>query len=242
MFHGKYLFQRLIIKHMNGPLLFADKAFRGLSLQTLQVRHCGLKYPPALTYVKHSITRLWLDHNALTFIPYNYFDGCETLEEIKLNHNNLVVIPNLSYISRKISLINLGQNNISDGTQLYENYFPQLHTVMIGFNNIGTFCMPPRKMWPRVTMLGLAHNSLSIFWLPPWGGLILALEGNPIHCDGAMSWVRRCAKVSQQPGVLRCSHRDHIYDLICDSPKEATGMSPLDSGKLDSHQWKNETK
>ena len=187
--------------------------------------------PPSLTYIKHSIRFLSFERNDITFVFDQYFEGRIMLEQIKLSNNKITVIPSLRYVSQTLIMISLNKNNIADGRRLYEGYFPRLRTIWIGSNNIQTFCMPPRRMWPRMTVLGLAQNNISSFYLPPWGGLSVNLRRNPIHCDSAMNWVRRCVAGPESIDTLRCSRDDRIIYLTCYSPESVAGLSPIDTGK-----------
>ena len=225
------LFQVLSIKHNHGSLVLHDKSFRDVSLRMLSLRYCDMKHPPTLAYIKHSIRILNLSYNAITFLSDQYFDGCVAMEQLTLSYNRLAVLPNLHGLSRTIRTISLGTNNITDGKRLYEAYFPQLRTVTIKLNSIRTFCMPPRKMWPRMIGLSLAQNNIRSFYLPPWGDVWVNLRGNPIHCDSAMSWVRRCDMVPPGYNILHCSRDDCLIDLTCHSPDRFAGRSPIHTGE-----------
>ena len=233
-----FVFQNLSIDESSQPLIFAEDALRGLCLLKLRITNCQLQAPPALTHVKTCLIFLNLNRNCITFIPDQYFSGCTYLSEIFLQSNRLMIIPNIAYVSRTVMALHVAQNDITEVTTLYGLFLPRMVQFTLDSNAIQSFCMPPHSMWPSLTRLLLGHNNLSSFYLPPWGGLTVALWDNPIHCNNTMGWVQQCEKGREMPRVLTCGSDDTIYGLTCASPPSMSEQNPLDQSKSKfSYQW-----
>ena len=226
------LLQNLSIEESHQPLIFAEDALRGLCLLKLRITECQLQAPPALTHVKTCLISLNLNRNCMHNIyTRSIFQWCIYLSEIYIQSNRLVMIPNIVHVWRTVMALYVSQNDILDIITLYGLYLPRMVQLTLDSNAIQSFCMPPHSMWPSLARLLLGRYNLGSFYLPPWGGLLVALWDVSIHCNDTMGWVQQCEKDREMPRVLKCSSDDIIYGLTCASPPSMSEQNPLDQSK-----------
>ncbi|XP_021240711.1 leucine-rich repeats and immunoglobulin-like domains protein 3 isoform X2 [Numida meleagris] len=80
--------------------------------------------------------QLDLSHNKLSSIKANFFDHLHSLREVKLNNNELEIIPNLGPVSANITLLSLTSNKIANVLSEHLKPFQSLETLDLSNNNI----------------------------------------------------------------------------------------------------------
>ena len=198
-------------------------------MKKLQIVHCALVEPPHLTHIKDTLYYLHLEDNNISKIPYNYFEGCKCLGEVYLTENELIAVPYLGFIHRTLQILDLSRNKIQNVYWLY-NKLTALYSVKLASNLIHSICMQPRSIWLSLSSINLNNNNLTSFYLPSGDGRVVDLYENPFHCDEKLGWTHRCQR---SISGFSCGTFiiDDVYGMLCASPSQWSGVSPLDAGK-----------
>eukprot|EP00076_Gallus_gallus_P038092 XP_025003630.1 leucine-rich repeats and immunoglobulin-like domains protein 3 isoform X2 [Gallus gallus] len=85
--------------------------------------------------------QLDLSHNKLSSIKANFLDHLHSLREVKLNNNDLEIIPNLGPVSANITLLSLTSNKIANILSEHLKPFQSLETLDLSNNNISELKM-----------------------------------------------------------------------------------------------------
>ena len=179
-----------------------ELAFEGLTnLDTLNIERSELLSPPPLGNIQGSLSKLRVINAKLSSIPGNYFSGCDKLSELKLSHNHLRALPDLSAISDTLDLIDVNYNELTDVRSLQDFSFPNLRYVFLDHNKIQQVDLICFNL-PRVHDMVLSHNLLQEIGHPKLlvhGGesevgprpvkVRLRLNGNPWYCNSRLSWI-----------------------------------------------------
>ncbi|NP_796126.4 leucine-rich repeats and immunoglobulin-like domains protein 3 precursor [Mus musculus] len=94
------------------------------------------------------VTRLDLSHNRLSFIQTSSLSHLQSLQEVKLNNNELETIPNLGSISANIRQLSLAGNAIDKILPEQLEAFQSLETLDLSNNNISELrtAFPPLQL------------------------------------------------------------------------------------------------
>ena len=217
-------------------------ALRGLvTLFQLDVSNNRLTTAPSLVVeVKSTLCTLYLTRNYIKEINDSYFDLFENIEYINLGHNELTQLPNIQNIANTIVVFGVEFNNISNPNFVYGNEYPELRILNLESNQIAMFCPIPRHFAPQLHTLYLQSNKLSMMHFPyESDGLhaTILLENNPWYCNGAMVWTQTCEIHNEAYNIMLCMERLWIRDMVCDSPLEAKGLTPLEAGNRSAKYW-----
>ena len=167
----------------------------------VEYRKVWVVITPTTGRIQGSLSKLRVINAKLNSIPDTYFSGCNKLSELKLSHNHLRVLPDLSVISATLDLIDLNHNDLTDVRSLQDFSFPNLQYVYLDHNKIQQVDIR-RFHLPRLHDMILSHNLLQEFGHPKSlvrGGdrgdgpravkVRLQLNGNPWYCNSGLSWI-----------------------------------------------------
>ncbi|XP_064511886.1 leucine-rich repeats and immunoglobulin-like domains protein 3 isoform X1 [Pseudopipra pipra] len=85
--------------------------------------------------------QLDLSHNKLSSIKTSLLDHLHSLQEVKLNYNELEIIPNLGPVSANVTLLSLTSNKIANVLSEHLKPFQSLETLDLSNNNISELKM-----------------------------------------------------------------------------------------------------
>ena len=167
--------------------------------------------------------------NNIAYIPSEYFRGFNLLERVFLPHNSITYLPEIYYLNRSLTQLQLGWNRLEDIKPLYFVSFEKFKSLRLEHNFLTNLSFQS-VMWPVMEYVSLGHNLVSTanpFWRKTKGKTTINLTNNPFHCNRHLCWLAKCAD-KQMGGsinrVLVCSPNPktevHYYDLICNSPIE----------------------
>uniref|UniRef100_A0A8V0YQ06 Leucine rich repeats and immunoglobulin like domains 3 n=1 Tax=Gallus gallus TaxID=9031 RepID=A0A8V0YQ06_CHICK len=108
--------------------------------------------------------QLDLSHNKLSSIKANFLDHLHSLREVKLNNNELEIIPNLGPVSANITLLSLTSNKIANILSEHLKPFQSLETLDLSNNNISELKM---SSFPSLQLKYLYINSNRITSMEP---------------------------------------------------------------------------
>ena len=213
-----------------------DLAFNGLSrLRKLDVSVNKLIQAPSLSCIGSSLEELNLSWNKIGHINGSYFDSCKNIKLVFLDKNQLVEIPNIRSIAKTVSLLSLGGNSISSGISMYGIQFPRLQTLQLSYNQITSFCLPPKYFAPSLREIYLQSNNLSSISFSHADAsdridVYISLELNPWHCNESLGWTEKCLH-GKRYKMLSMGWLT-VNRMICASPANVTGLSPNEAGMI----------
>ena len=210
-----------------------DMAFRGLeTLYELHIAHNLLTSAPSLVNLRSTLQFLDLSWNKIISISDSYFNFCTYITNIHLDFNQPSDFPSMQAISNTISVVSLEGNNISLVDPMYGIYFPRLTHLQLARNQIESYCFPPRHFAPWLSQVYLQNNKLSEIQFSHITSHArkaeIFLGGNPWHCNNALGWTEQC--VLGMDSNMYCLEWLTLHDMICTSPLEAQGMTPIEAG------------
>ena len=215
-------------------------AFNGLhALVTLDISYNQLTVAPSIADVKTTLRDLNLSWNYIKFISDNYFHLCRSIIHLELCCNMLKDIPNVRGISRTVSYISLGNNNITNAQPLDGIRFPRLQSLSLTSNQIRSFCFPPLRFVPHLHWISLSSNNLSYIYFSRENisvpeSIKISLSNNPWNCNTGMGWIQHC---TQKPlETMLCMEWLKIVGMICSSPQELQGRIPTEAGRYSTSQ------
>ena len=145
--------------------------------------------------------------------------------------SKLSEVPNLEFAAGVLQYIDLDSNSIVDVGAFYGLKYPNLKNIRLATNQLTVFCVPPTRFAPRLRRVLLHSNNSTNHQLPVgMHDTDFLLGNNPWHCDGSLSWVRKCSP-SFFPGYLECPRYVDLRNFACHSPANMHGLSPLKIGK-----------
>ena len=240
--HGKCLFVTTMSLSFFQDLSLPDNkidsihrfAFKGLkTLRVLDLSWNQLTSAPSLAEVESTLQKLNLKRNYIKHIKDSYFDFCMNIEYIDIGFNELKAFPSMQNIAKSIVIFGVEGNNISEANFVYGNSFTKLKNLMLGSNPIRRFCPPPGKFAPRLRALFLVSCDLSMIHFPNESHrqeVQVHLENNPWHCNGSLGWTQQCQLRDEMNNVIVCMEWLFLRDMVCESPKEARGLTPKEAG------------
>ena len=167
----------------------------------LKILDTELSSPPPLTGIQQHLAHLEFRKNKLTSIPSHYFSGCENLSVLRLKHNHLTTLPNLSAVSDTLFFFDVSYNDLIDISSLQDLTFSHMEFLRLGNNKIQQVNVS-RIHIPRLRRLHLMHNLIEELGHPKLLVLdgdeaidlrefqaTLFLSGNPWNCNGKLSWI-----------------------------------------------------
>uniref|UniRef100_A0A8B9VHI8 Leucine rich repeats and immunoglobulin like domains 3 n=1 Tax=Anas zonorhyncha TaxID=75864 RepID=A0A8B9VHI8_9AVES len=108
--------------------------------------------------------QLDLSHNKLSSIKTGFLDHLHSLREVKLNNNELEMIPNLGPVSANITLLSLTSNKIANILSEHLKPFQSLETLDLSNNNISELKI---SSFPSLQLKYLYINSNRITSMEP---------------------------------------------------------------------------
>ncbi|KAM4784226.1 leucine-rich repeats and immunoglobulin-like domains protein 3 isoform 3-T3 [Cyanocitta cristata] len=108
--------------------------------------------------------QLDLSHNKLSSIKTSILDHLHSLQEVKLNNNELEIIPDLGPVSANITLLSLTSNKIANILSEHLKPFQSLETLDLSNNNISELKM---SSFPPLQLKYLYINSNRITSMEP---------------------------------------------------------------------------
>ena len=257
---GTYLFIFLQTIYLSlGKRIYIDKlAFHGLKqLDILNILDTELSSAPPLTGIQHHLASLEFRKNKLTSSPSNYFSRCENLSVLKLKHNHLTTLPNLSAVSDALFIFDVSYNDLIDISSLQDVTFSHMEFLRLGNNKIQQVNVS-RIHIPRLRRLHLMHNLIEELGNPKLLVLdgdeaidlrefqaTLLLSGNPWNCNGQLSWIGLAIQ-SWQPydGTVNLYwngssvHIVNAQAMVCHMPRGMRGKPALCVGRQESNSSK----
>ena len=232
-------FQKLFIDNI--PIdNISEFAFRGLpDLQELVMIKCQLSLPPPIAPITKTLRNLDLERNNLTFIPVDYFNGCNVLVELLLGGNRFSVVPDVRILNATLRNFILRFNIITHIESLYFVHMIKLKTLDLT-GNLLTQIEFDKVIWPAIALIALDNNCLAS--IKPselrlvWRTVSITVAGNPWHCDRELCWLSRCHyKMGRREGYwFGCRGSEIIRmfgDIVCNSPDERKSVAINRSGK-----------
>ena len=106
---------RLVLKHNKDEILLIDNgSFSELNeLYTFEISRSLLKSAPPMQEACIQLKELKLNYNNLKVLPFFYFDSCYELEILYIEGNDLKDFPDLSTIELTIEVMAWDNNKIS---------------------------------------------------------------------------------------------------------------------------------
>uniref|UniRef100_A0A803VFP9 Leucine rich repeats and immunoglobulin like domains 3 n=1 Tax=Ficedula albicollis TaxID=59894 RepID=A0A803VFP9_FICAL len=147
----------------------ARKKFCGLSWTTCSNHHvnayrCVGKAPARFCSCSPSFLTGDLSHNKLSSIKAGILDHLHSLQEVKLNNNELEIIPDLGPVSANITLLSLTSNKIANVLSEHLKPFQRLETLDLSNNNISELKI---SSFPSLQLKYLYINSNRITSMEP---------------------------------------------------------------------------
>ena len=215
-------------------------AFHGLpELHKLVMRSCQLTEPPPIAPIAGTLRYLELAKNNLTYIPAEYFTGCNLLDTLSLRGNRLSVVPDVWNVNTTLRRFHLNDNFITCIESLY--FVPMIKlTTLVLAGNLLTEIAFENTVWPVITSIALSNNFLTTIELSGLsrvsGKVIVLVRDNPWHCDVELCWLSRCQyKMDRNDGNwFKCRGSEMIEligDIECNSPDERRNVAINESGK-----------
>ncbi|XP_068257830.1 leucine-rich repeats and immunoglobulin-like domains protein 3 [Nyctibius grandis] len=144
-----------------------------------------------------------LSHNKLSSIKTSLLDHLHSLREVKLNNNELEIIPDLGPVSANITLLSLTSNKISNILSEHLKPFQSLETLDLSNNNISELKI---SSFPSLQLKYLYINSNRITSMEPgtFDNLSTTLQVLKLNRN----------KISAVPQkMFKLSHLQHLYKL-----------------------------
>ena len=154
-----------------------------------------------MTGIQQHLATMEFRRNKLASIPLNYFSGCEKLTVLRLKHNHLTTLPNLSAVSDTLFVFDVSYNDLIDINSLQDLPFSHMEFLRLGNNKIQQVNVS-RIHLPRLRRLHLMHNLIEALGHPKLLVLdgdeaidlrkfqaTIFLSGNPWNCNGQLSWI-----------------------------------------------------
>ena len=232
-------FQKVMITNI--PIdNISEFAFRGLpDLQELIMTRCQLSLPPPIAPITKTLRKLDLDKNNLTYIPVDYFIGCNVLVKIFLGDNRLSAVPDVRILNATLITFILNFNITTHIESLYFVHMIKLKTLNLA-GNLLTQIEFDKVTWPAIALIVLDNNRLASI-KPSELRLVLRtvsiwVAGNPWHCDRELCWLSRChykrgRRLGHWFGCRGSEIIRMIGDIVCNSPDERQNVAINRSGK-----------
>ncbi|XP_029427356.1 leucine-rich repeat and fibronectin type III domain-containing protein 1-like protein isoform X1 [Rhinatrema bivittatum] len=166
------------------PYAFFDlKGLHALHLDNNRLTYIDEDHFKGLVNLRHLI----LSNNQLHYVaPGSLDDFLETLEDLDLSYNNLVIIP-WDTIGKlcNVNTISLDHNLID---YVPEGIFSNLHKLArLDMTSNKLKKMPPDPLFSRIPVYAKSKGS-------PLTSLVLSFGGNPLHCNCELVWLRRLTR------------------------------------------------
>ena len=133
-----------------------------IEISTLNLDFNKLTSLSQLCSLKCCLVNLHIGYNNITRLDKHFLKGYNKLQEINLNKNNLLVLPDLHWVQYSLKTIMTSDNNI----QSLLRHMPKLHFLLLDGN--------------RLTHVD-DFRSLNV--------RVILLENNPWHCGEELSWM-----------------------------------------------------
>ena len=225
--------------HIKSPIETINQyAFRGLSdLQALFMSMCQLSEPPPIAPIRRTLRHLDLGTNNMTYIPEDYFTGCQVLDTIVLSDNQFAAVPDVGILNATLKTFILNNNMITHVESLYFVPMIMLKTLDLS-ENLLTEIEFNNAIWPSITTIGLDNNQLTVIKpdLRVWEKVLILVQGNPWHCDMELCWLSHCHyKMGMRQELwFKCPSSWMIElfgNMVCNSPEELKHIKLKESGK-----------
>ena len=125
---------------------------------------------PPLEAVASSIVSLSLHGNQIKHVPNNYFKNYRRLTSLGLEEMGLTEMPNLSYLNTTLTMLALGDNNISEFESLCDRTYEKLKRINMWNNKLTKIDLEAMlHSWPKVALIALDNNPLET--VPDFGSI-----------------------------------------------------------------------
>ena len=125
------LFQELCIEDCNVVSIHDLALVEFLQLSYLDITNSNLKNAPSLKQIKGQVRNLILSRNHIGYLDADYFEGCDRLEFVHLDHNDLQTMPDFSPIRDIVQIIDVGDNRITECASLCDDVFTKLQVPIV---------------------------------------------------------------------------------------------------------------
>ena len=167
-----------------------------------------------------SLRVLILSYNTIKSIATQYFEDLTHLQKLFLDRNELSTLPNLIYLGKSLTHLDLSCNKLDSLEEFKSVYSPwALMYVNARHNQLDHLDMTIFTLMPQLLHFDISHNYIKTLQDP---GIrlqeVIDIGYNPWHCDGELSW-------------MTAADRSFVYNLTCASPRDLQGKAIADMGK-----------
>ena len=162
-----------------------------IEISTLNLDFNKLTSLSQLCSLKCCLVNLHIGYNNITRLDKHFLKGYNKLQEINLNKNNLLVLPDLHWVQYSLKTIMTSDNNIQSLDALETTgVYPKLSYVDVSRNNIHNFNVSLLRHMPKLHFLLLDGNRLThVDDFRSLNVRVILLENNPWHCGEELSWM-----------------------------------------------------
>ena len=162
----------------------------------IQIRKSMMITAPDISAGKRNLKTLDLSHNLIESLPDDYFVNCIKLQKVRLEHNNLLQIPNFEPIRETLIYMYLSKNSITDCGKFCHQEFPKIREVFLSANRIKAFDFKAISQWPSLRDIYLTKNQMKT--IPDLTEMSrnssleeiqLFIRENPLVCDKRNAWI-----------------------------------------------------
>ena len=107
-----------------------DRALQNLRLlKELVITNCQLKWAPVISWVCETLEHLKLEHNDIFYLPKNYFKNCNRIKMIDFQWNALHYMPNLEPLRLNLVEFRGSYNKIRSCDSLCGFTYPKINHI-----------------------------------------------------------------------------------------------------------------
>ncbi|XP_078734925.1 leucine-rich repeat and fibronectin type-III domain-containing protein 4-like [Lampetra fluviatilis] len=144
------------------------------------------------------LSSLHLDGNRLTALLADHLRGLYSLRRLRVNNNQLATVADAAFqdFVETLEDLDLSYNNLEGVPWAALQSMVNLHTLSLEHNLISSVSAGAFDQMPKLSRLDLTSNKLrgvppDPAFTHPDTALVLALGGNPLHCNCELLWLRR---------------------------------------------------
>ena len=152
-----------------------------------------LSEPPPIAPILGTLSYFGLTKKTLTYIPAEFFTGCNISDTLSLGGNRLSVVPDVRNLNTTLRRFLSNDNFITCIESLYFMPMINLKTLVLA-GKLLTEIKFVKAVWPAITSIALNINFLTtikLSGLSRVSGKVKVLVRD-IPCDAELCWLSRC--------------------------------------------------